>query len=160
MLIKQIQFTEITEEENEIIPDFLNWVCKQMYSTINTKINRKKIQLRIKHLYEVEWINWTNSEYTDVQTLMETIYKSFCFEEYKNNIWKITIDNNIIIPNTTTSISRFIRFLDYGDMEYSATGIFNNLRMEYTWAKLNNLWRIYLLSENNIGITNSKLIVD
>ena len=110
MLIKQIQFTETTEEENELIPDFLNWVCKQMYSSINTKINRKKIQLRIKYLYEVQWINWTGSEYTDVQTLMETIYKSFYVEEYKNNIWKISIDNNILIPNTTTSISRFVRF--------------------------------------------------
>lgn len=160
MLIKQIQFTETTEEENEAIPGFLNWLCKQMYSTMNTKINRKKIQLRINYLYKARWVNWIKSSYTDVQTLMETIYSSFCFEEYKNNIWKINTDSNIIIPNTTTSIDRFIRFLDYGDTKYSPTGIFNNLKMEYSWAKINTLWKMYLLTEKQIGITDSKLIVD
>ena len=41
MLIRQFQFTNITEEELEIIPDFCEWLCQQMYSYIDNKINRR-----------------------------------------------------------------------------------------------------------------------
>ena len=55
----QFQFDNIDEsKEFELMDDFNKWLCEQLYTTINTNINRRKLSLRMNHLYEVSWINW------------------------------------------------------------------------------------------------------
>lgn len=160
MLIKQIQFTNCTEEELELIPDFMEWLIDSIYSYMNNKINRRKIQLRLKYLSTVPWIHWTSENYTDVQTIMENIYESFTYEEQQYGKWVLTTNSNIVLPHTSTSIDRIIRFLEYGDMKFNATGMFNKIKNEYKFHKVNNLWRMFLLSKYQIGITESKLLTD
>lgn len=160
MLIKQIQFTNCTEEELELIPDFMEWLIDSIYSYMNNKINRRKIQLRLKYLSTVPWIHWTGENYTDVQTIMENIYESFTYEEQQYGKWVLTTNSNIVLPHTSTSIDRIIRFLEYGDMKFNATGMFNKIKNEYKFHKVNNLWRMFLLSKYQIGITESKLLTD
>ena len=160
MLIKQIQFTNCTEEELELIPDFMEWLIDSIYSYMNNKINRRKIQLRLKYLSTVPWIHWTDENYTDVQTIMENIYESFTYEEQQYGKWVLTTNSNIILPHTSTSIDRIIRFLEYGDIKFNATGMFNKIKNEYKFHKVNNLWRMFLLSKYQIGITESKLLTD
>ena len=160
MLIKQIQFTNCTEEELELIPDFLEWLIDNIYSNLNTKINRKKIQLRLKYLSTVSWIHWTSENYTDTQTIMECIYDSFSYEEEQNGKWVLTTNSNVILSHTSTSIDRIIRFLEYGDIKFNATGMFNKIKNEYKFHKINNLWRMFLLTKYQIGITDSKLLTD
>lgn len=160
MLIKQIQFTNCTEEELELIPDFMEWLIDSIYSYMNNKINRRKIQLRLKYLSTVPWIHWTGENYTDVQTIMENIYESFTYEEQQYGKWVLTTNSNIVLPHTSTSIDRIIRFLEYGDIKFNATGMFNKIKNEYKFHKVNNLWRMFLLSKYQIGITESKLLTD
>lgn len=160
MLIKQIQFTNCTEEELELIPDFMEWLIDNIYSYMNNKINRRKIQLRLKYLSTVPWIHWTGENYTDVQTIMENIYESFTYEEQQYGKWVLTTNSNIVLPHTSTSIDRIIRFLEYGDIKFNATGMFNKIKNEYKFHKVNNLWRMFLLSKYQIGITESKLLTD
>ena len=160
MLIKQIQFTNCTEEELELIPDFMEWLIDSIYSYMNNKINRRKIQLRLKYLSTVPWIHWTGENYTDVQTIMENIYESFTYEEQQYGKWLLTTNSNIVLPHTSTSIDRIIRFLEYGDIKFNATGMFNKIKNEYKFHKVNNLWRMFLLSKYQIGITESKLLTD
>ena len=160
MLIKQIQFTNCTEEELELIPDFLEWLIDNIYSNLNTKINRKKIQLRLKYLSTVSWIHWTSENYTDTQTIMECIYDSFSYEEEQEGKWVLTTNSNVILPHTSTSIDRIIRFLEYGDIKFNATGMLNKIKNEYKFHKINNLWRMFLLTKYQIGITDSKLLTD
>lgn len=160
MLIKQIQFTNCTEEELELIPDFMEWLIDNIYSYMNNKINRRKIQLRLKYLSTVPWIHWTSENYTDVQTIMENIYESFTYEEQQYGKWVLTTNSNIVLPHTSTSIDRIIRFLEYGDIKFNATGMFNKIKNEYKFHKVNNLWRMFLLSKYQIGITESKLLTD
>ena len=150
-MLLQFQFTQFgSEEEYEIIPDFCEWLGNQMFEYINTKINRKKIELRINYLYKVPWIKWaTKSSYIDVEMIMKAIYQSITFEEYRNNLWKINIDENVLIPNTYTSISRLVRFINYGDNKTRATGMFTNLVHKFNHMTLNNLWRIY--ATNRLG---------
>lgn len=160
MLIKQIQFTNCTEEELELIPNFMEWLIDNIYSYMNNKINRRKIQLRLKYLSTVPWIHWTSENYTDVQTIMENIYESFTYEEQQYGKWVLTTNSNIVLPHTSTSIDRIIRFLEYGDIKFNATGMFNKIKNEYKFHKVNNLWRMFLLSKYQIGITESKLLTD
>lgn len=160
MLIKQIQFTNCTEEELELIPDFMEWLIDNIYSYMNNKINRRKIQLRLKYLSTVPWIHWTSENYTDVQTIMENIYESFTYEEQQYGKWVLTTNSNIVLPHTSTSIDRIIRFLEYGDIKFNATGMFNKIKNEYKFHKVNNLWKMFLLSKYQIGITESKLLTD
>ena len=161
MLIKQIQFTNCTEEELELIPDFLEWLIDNMYAKLNTKINRRKIQLRIKYLLQVPWIRWNKkTDITDTQTIMQCIYDSFSYEEQNHGLWVLTTNSNIILPNTSTSFDRIIRFIEYGDMKFNATGMFNKLKKEYDYYKINNLWKTFILTKYQIGITDSKLLTD
>lgn len=152
MLLLQFQITNITEDERRLIPDFCEWLCTQLYSTIDTKINRRKIQLRMKYLMSVSWIQWNKSKKyeTAVLDIMQAIYESFTYVPKKDNIYEIKIDDNILIPNSYTSISRLIRFLNYGDINNKATGIFTKLEQNFDFNKLNSMWRMFMLHELNI----------
>lgn len=160
MLFLQIQFSNTTEEEKDIIPLFLEWVKDQMFSYINTFIVRKKIQLRINYIYDVDWINWNKkTKYIDVETIMNTLYSSFYIKQYKNNLWKIETDVDIRIPNTFTSFSKLLRFLNSGDLNVKGIGLTNMIHQNFSSKKLINLWQIYVHKE--LGkLTFAKIITD
>lgn len=156
-MILQFQITNQTEEEQELIPEFCKWLIDKIFTEINTKLNRRKIQLRIKYLYEVPWIKWTSRKYVDTETIMNTIYKSFTFKQYRYNIWKIDTNIDIRIPGTTTSITRLIRFINSGDTNIAGTGMFSTIENKYRASELMSLWRIFIL-DNLSELTNSKII--
>ena len=159
MLIRQFQFINISDEEIELIPDFCEFLCQTMFEKIDTKINRRKIQLRISYLYKVPWIEWKRNEVIGVKEIMKSIFDSFSYDEYKNNIWKIYTNSNVYIPNTYTLMDRLIRFLDFGDMNYHATGMFSTLKKEYNAKKLNTLWQIFIM--NRLGnMSDVEIITD
>lgn len=150
MMILQFQFTNLQEDEKEIIPDFCEFLKSLMLAKLNTKINRKKISLRLKYIEEeAKWINWDNNRKynTSVQDIIETIMKAIIAVPYKNNLWKIEVDANVLIPDSYTSIDRLIRFLNYGDIKCKATGMFTNLEHEYKHQKLNAMWNYYIMRE-------------
>lgn len=157
MLIRQFQFTNITAEELEVIPDFCEFLCQQMFERIDTKINRRKIQLRINYLYKVPWIEWKRNEVIGVTDIMKGIFDSFSYDEYKNNTWKIFTNSNVCIPNTYTLMDRLIRFLDFGDMKFPATGIFSTLKKHYDAKKLNSIWQIFVT--NRLGMMSDVEII-
>ena len=72
-----------TEEAKQLI-DFGYYICNLIYSEINTKLIRKKIQLRIPYLYTVNWIQWKR-KYIDVDDIMKTIYESLEVKPEKYN---------------------------------------------------------------------------
>ena len=150
MMILQFQFTNLDEKEKEIIPDFCEFVKNLMLAKLNTKINRKKISLRLKYMEEeARWINWNNNKKysTSVEDIINSIMESIVAVPYKNNLWKIEVNSNELIPNSYTSIDRLIRFLNYGDTKYKATGIFTNLEHEYRHQKLNAIWNYFIMRE-------------
>lgn len=160
MLLMQFQFDNIDEsKEFELMDDFNKWLCEQLYTTINTNINRRKLSLRMNHLYEVSWINWDkNHKYnTGVSNIMHSIHEAITYTRHKNNLWIISIDANIRIPNSYTSIDRLIRFLNYGDNKYKATGIFTKLAQTYNFTKLNGMWKLFVL--NRLGYVTTTRIV-
>lgn len=159
MVIIQFQFTNTTDEEQELIPDFCNWLCSILYSKIDTKINRKKIYLRLDYLLnQANWINWgKDKDNITTSEIMTAIYDSMTYQQHKDNNWKICINTSVLIPHSFTSIDRLIRFINYGDNFQRATGIFTNLEREYNHNKLNTLWNIFTLKQLS-GMSNAKII--
>lgn len=103
-----------TEESKQLI-DFGYYICDLIYSEINTKLIRKKIQLRIPYLYTVNWIQWKR-KYIDVDDIMKTIYESLEVKPERYN-YVIYINEETTIPNSITKADKLIRFLDAGDMK-------------------------------------------
>jgi len=161
MVILQFQFTNLIEEEREIIPDFCEFLKSLMLAKLNTKINRKKISLRLKYMEdEARWINWNNKKYsTSVQDIIDSIILSLVAVPYKNNLWKIEVNTNVLIPNSYTSIDRLIRFLNYGDIKCKATGMFTKLEHEYRHQKLNGIWNYFILKELGYNTTSTIITV-
>lgn len=149
MMITQFQFTNIVDEDEsvEIIPDFCNWLCDILYSYIDTKLNRRKIQLRIKYLYEVPWLKWVKTKYTDTQTILETFGKSLIVEQYRKGIWRIRTNTVTELPGTLSSVDRIIRFIEYGDSTIPGTGIITKASYKITGINLQTLWKTYCLKE-------------
>ena len=158
MMISQFQFTNISDEEIEIIPEFGDFLIDYIYEKINTKFNRLKINTKIKYLYTVQWISWKKKE-IDIDIILEAIYNSIIFREYKDNIWKIEIDSSAKIPNTNTGIDRFIRFLNYGDIYNKGMGLFTNITNSLGFYILNDLWRVFVVRELGM-MTQVKIISD
>ena len=103
-----------TEESKELL-NFGYYICDLIYSEINTKLIRKKIQLRIPYLYTVNWIQWKR-KYIDVDDIMKTIYESLEVKPERYN-YVIYINEETTIPNSITKADKLIRFLDAGDMK-------------------------------------------
>lgn len=103
-----------TEESKELL-NFGYYICDLIYSEINTKLVRKKIQLRIPYLYTVNWIQWKR-KYIDVDDIMKTIYESLEVKPERYN-YVIYINEETTIPNSITKADKLIRFLDAGDMK-------------------------------------------
>ena len=103
-----------TEESKELL-NFGYYICDLIYSELNTKLIRKKIQLRIPYLYTVNWIQWKR-KYIDVDDIMKTIYESLEVKPERYN-YVIYINEETTIPNSITKADKLIRFLDAGDMK-------------------------------------------
>lgn len=152
----QISNTE-SEDELDIIPNFCNWLCEQIYIGLNNKRNIKRLQIRKEYLLNVSWINWTHKKVLNVDDIMELIHNSLIYEQYRKGIWHIKINNDILIPNTSTSIDRLVRFLEYGDMNVKATGMFTEVRRHYNQDRLNSLWKLY--TAQNLGYISDATII-
>lgn len=148
MILFQFQFSQVeNEKEYSIIPDFCKWLCEQIFIRINTKVNRRKIQLRLKYLYTVPWIKWNKHRYIETETIINTIHKCLTFKQYRKNVWRIITEPNTLIPGTKTSMDRLIRFINYGDNEMRATGMFTLIQRYYTYNEIQNLWQLYCMKE-------------
>jgi len=156
MNILQFKFEKLTDEEYEIIPTFCRMIRDMIFTDIDKYNNRLKIKKRIPYLYQVSWIKW-KKQYITERDILDTIYNSLSFTEYRDNVYKIDIDTSVKIPNTRTSIDRLIRFLDYGDLKYKGIGILSTIEHKYNYKLLNDFWKMCVIE--NIGYTpNSKII--
>lgn len=158
MIILQYQLTNTTEEELELIPEFNDWICTQIFENINTKLNRRKIQLRLDYIYKVPWIQWTNTKYLDESDIMNSIYESLITVEHRDKIFIIQTDINMKIPNTNTSMDRLIRFFEFGDRNIRPMNMISKISQQFNHMKLNGLWNLFVM--NKLGnMSQAKIIL-
>ena len=146
MLIIQFQINNITEQEQEIIPDFCNLLCDLIYKDIDTNIHRKKIQKRLKYLSTVPWIKWKTKNKINLEEIMYLIRESLIYRR-KKNIHCVEISDSIFIPNSYTPFVRLLRFLNSGDNYYPAISLITKLIRKYNFQYLNSMWKTFILEE-------------
>lgn len=150
MVILQMQFKDVRDDEQMCIVDFLQWLISIISGNLTTKVMRKKIRLRLTYVQDnVNWITWLpNKRYnTSVDDMIDAMVKSFTVKQYKDNVWKIETSDMVQIPNSITPISKFIRFLNYGDSKFPATGVFTNLCSELHGSKIKGYWDLFIYKE-------------
>lgn len=157
MVILQYQFVNMNDKEVELIPQFNDWMCSYIKKYISTTTNYRKIQIRIPYLYKVSWMKWTRKS-TDVGTLINTILSSIYWEMHDKN-YVVIKTNNILIPNTKTSVSRLIRFLNYGDINNKGIGLITNVVNKINKSQIMSLWQVFVVRHAGY-IPKSKIITD
>lgn len=160
MYIKQIQFLNCTDEEYDKIPSFLEFLINQIIVKLDSVNNRKKIDIRLKYIESQSWFKWIKREKLNTHDLMNNLEKVLDYEHLDRNIWIVKTNVNIYYPGTLTLIDTILRFLEFGDRKYPGIGIINKINKEYNYEKINNIWKLFLLSSYGIGITDSELIID
>ena len=131
------------EEELDLIPEYCEWLCEQIYARINTDINRRKIQVRFNYLYKVSWLHWVNKRTLNVNSIMNTVRNSLIYEQHRKGIWRIKLNTNVLIPNTYTPMDRLFRFLEYGDNNIKAIGMIAKVRKHFNSQNLMSLWKLF-----------------
>ena len=146
MFILKFKVVNTNEKELAIVDYFCQYLKTIIYNEIDNKLNRIKIGLRIPYIYKVPWIQWTE-KYISVDDILKTMYKSITFDKHDKNEYVIKIETNTLIPNTTTSMDRLIRFLEYGDLNFKGLGIITKLEHKYNFNRLYGLWSVFCIQQ-------------
>lgn len=157
-MLVRMQFENLTDEEHNMIRGFLNWLCEKIFIYLNRSANRKRIEARLSYIQRVKWIDWIGSKDITVDMLMDAIKKCFKIRKRKM-IWEIYFDNRVLIPNTRTPVTKFLRFIDNGDNIVKGTGMIQFIRRKFTHIQLNKWWRAYIMLKTST-ITHGKIISD
>lgn len=146
MLILQFSVTQADETEVQMIPNFCQWISSQIFSRLDTKINRSKIESRLGYIKSVPWIHWISNKNITINDIMSTIEKGFIYKQHKE-VSIIEFDGSILIPHTDTPMVRLVRFINSGDMYHKGTGMFSNIQNKYKHNDLNTYWKMYIMQE-------------
>ncbi len=159
MNILKFQIVNATEDELDLVPEFIDEIYIKMFKYINNFVSRKKIAIRLNYLLnDVNWIQWTKSKYnTSVEDIINSIWYSLDYNRQRNNTYNLRINPDIKIPNSATSIDKLIRFIEYGDIKYKATGMFNKMIQSVDIIRLNSMWQVFILQHLQIQ-SKAKLI--
>lgn len=160
MIIIQFQVINTDEDELKLVPDFCKWLQDTIIINYIDNYNiENKIKVRLDHLQEVNWIKWKNNKKYKLNSniILDTILNNIKCYKYKDNIYKIETNTDIVIPNTHTSIDRLVRFLNSGDSETPATDFITQIQHKLNFSQLNALWKLFITNE--LGYyTDSRLV--
>lgn len=157
-MLVRMRFENLTENEYKMIRGFLKWLCEKIFIYLNRAANRRRIEARLEYIKKVKWIVWTGSKDITVDELMNAVHKCFKVRKRKE-LWEIYFDDRVMIPNTITPITKFLRFLDNGDNIVKGTGMIQLVRRNFTHIQLNKWWKSYILLKTSI-VSNGKVISD
>ena len=157
-MLVRMRFENLEEAERGMIKDFLKWLCEKIFIYLDRVANKDRIEARLSYIKRVRWVDWTGSKDITVDDLMIAIQKSFKIRKRKE-IWEIYFDDRVMIPNTRTPITKFLRFMDNGDNIVKGTGMIQFIRRKFTHLQLNRWWKTYIMMKTST-ITNGKIISD
>lgn len=157
-MLVRMRFENLTDDEYKMIRGFLNWLCEKIFIYLNRDANRKRIEVRLEYIKKARWVDWVGSKDITVDDLMVAIRQ--CFKVRKKRlIWEIIFDNRVMIPNTRTPITKFLRFMDNGDNLVRGTGMIQFIRRKFTHLQLNKWWKAYIMLKTSTT-TDGKIISD
>lgn len=157
-MLVRMQFENLTDDERDRIRDFLNWLCEKIFIYMNRDANKRRIDARLNYIKRARWIEWISSKDITTDMIMASIRKCFKIRKRKET-WEIYFDNRVLIPNTRTPITKFLKFIDNGDNIVKGTGMIQFIRRKFNHVQLNKWWKAYIMLKTS-SITKGKIISD
>ncbi len=157
-MLVRMQFENLTDDERDRIRDFLNWLCEKIFIYMNRDANKRRIDARLNYIKRARWIEWISSKDITTDMIMASIKKCFKIRKRKET-WEIYFDNRVLIPNTRTPITKFLKFIDNGDNIVKGTGMIQFIRRKFNHVQLNKWWKAYIMLKTS-SITKGKIISD
>lgn len=147
------------DKELKLVGKFNEQLIQYITDMIDTKQLTRLLLLRRNYIVdEATWIEWrTSKPNINVKQIASLILEAFKIEKDNKGRFNITFDNNIIIPNTNTSLARLIRFLNVGDNKIRGAGFLSNILIKINNFKINELWQSFIFQELGY-ITVNKIV--
>ena len=157
-MLVRMRFENLTETERSYIRDFLKWLCEKIFIYLDRAANRRKIEARLNYIKRVRWIDWVGERDITTDELMQSIQKCFKIRKRKE-LWEIYFSDSVLIPNTRTPVTKFLRFIDHGDNIVKGTGMIQFIRRKFTHLQLNKWWQTYIMLKTS-AYSGGKIISD
>ena len=157
-MLVRMRFEDLSEEEYGMIRGFLKWLCEKIFIYLDRTANRRRIESRLEYIKRAKWIDWVGPRDITVDMLMQSVQQCFKIRKRKS-IWEIYFDDRVMIPNTRTPITKFLRFIDSGDNNVKGTGMIQFIRRKFTHIQLNKWWVTYIMMKTST-YTKGRIISD
>lgn len=134
------------QAEQEVVPDFIDYIIKNIRYDIYKSLDAKRCQLYEEDLLKASWIVWIHKPTSiDVINVIYYILRNLTCIQHDNGKYTIQFKNRLL-PNTRTFMDAFIRFLDKGNEVSPPMYIFSTIFNKYR-TSLNTYWREYVYAK-------------
>lgn len=145
-MVFKFELKNMSNDEIRIIPDFCEYLLKNIKKDISRNANYIKIDKYEKYLINSKMIRWTNDEKPksiDMNKLCNYIIRNFECVSLKGNSYSIQLKRNVRIPESRTSIDKIARLLDKGNGLIVPT-LFISKVINYYTRNINKFWRSFV----------------
>lgn len=131
----------LTEDNYETKNNFINYLIKQLQKLIIEKYNKEKSFIIEKYINDNEIIKYRYSDkYTSVLDLYKIAVSNLKIKsDKKSNMYNITVDKNIMIPDSNTYLISIVKLLEFGNLEVQKYGLLENC-MQYICDNLDTFY--------------------
>lgn len=131
----------LTEDNYETKNNFINYLIKQLQKLIIEKYNKEKSFIIEKYINDNEIIKYRYSDkYTSVLDLYKIAVSNLKTKsDKKSNVYNITVDKNIMIPDSNTYLISIVKLLEFGNLEVQKYGLLENC-MQYICDNLDTFY--------------------
>ena len=131
----------LTEDNYETKNNFINYLIKQLQKLIIEKYNKEKSFIIEKYINDNEIIKYRYSDkYTSVLDLYKIAVSNLkTTSDKKSNMYNITVDKNIMIPDSNTYLISIVKLLEFGNLEIQKYGLLENC-MQYICDNLDTFY--------------------
>lgn len=131
----------LTEDNYETKNNFINYLIKQLQKLIIEKYNKEKSFIIEKYINDNEIIKYRYSDkYTSVLDLYKIAVSNLKIKsDKKSNMYNITVDKNIMIPDSNTYLISIVKLLEFGNLEIQKYGLLENC-MQYICDNLDTFY--------------------
>lgn len=144
MIIKKLQFSSITEEDEQMLPNFLEFVRYLFFNSVITPDTQNKMFVLIKYL---EKKNIIPKDSLSLKEFLDLILYHIKSKQLKDNQILIELNIPTKFKGTNKTINSIIKFINSGNNEISGTRFLLKLEEKYNNTQLNLLWKSYVMSK-------------
>lgn len=144
MIIKKLQFSSITEEDEQMLPNFLEFLRYLFFNSVITPDIQNKMYIMIEYLEQHKIIP---KKSLTLKEFLDLILYHIKSKKLKDNQILIELNIPTKFKGTNKTINSIIKFINSGNKEISGTRFLLKLEEKYNNTQLNLLWKSYVMSK-------------